>query len=410
MQLPASAVVHSSAGQDQELKIDTSALSRSSSTSQSEPNSTTSRGVEPIFSGSAPEYLLSELLPTKEHPSGVQTSVNEECCFSLVRPIHPSELEIVKEIAQGGQAKVFLAKYLKTQQDVVVKTYRCGVNPGELRRQMERVMRACPKRASSGLCRVIGVSVDEKGRVSTVMEPMAGDLRNFLDHEDCRLTYQDDILILRAIASGMKELHGCGFIHKDLKASNVLVSPIPFWSMEGHTFGMNSPMDRSIPATEFLYTEHWKWIDVKIGDYESSHDVVGTGFFRAPEVLRALRDGTKVEYSTAVDVYGFGMLWYELFTGKLPFQGHPLSDYDLVLSGKRPDMPNHWESWVRTLLQRCWDEDPHRRPGWDEILQILTEKYFDLRLIHAIRERALQQIKEEHARLVFPKTCPKVGT
>jgi serine/threonine protein kinase len=386
MQLPASAVVHSSAGEDQELKIDTSALSSSSSTSKSEPNSTTSRGVEPIFSGSAPEYLWSELLPTKEDPSGVQTSVNEERCFSLVPRIHPSELEIVKEIAQGGQAKVFLAKYLTTQQDVVVKTYRCGVNPGELRRQMESVMKACEGRSDSGLCRVIGVSVDEKGRVSTVMEPMAGDLRNFLDLKDNRLLDLDRILILRAIASGMKELHGCGFIHKDLKASNVLLSPI-------YMFGrMNSLTDRFMTSTHrntehwekwidrFMtsthpYTEHWaKWIDVKIGDYESSDGVAGTGFFRAPEVLRALRDGTKVECSAAVDVYGFGMLWYELFTGELPFQGHPLSDYDLVLSGKRPDISS-WETWMRTLLQRCWDEDPHRRPGWDEILQNLTEGY-----------------------------------
>jgi tRNA A-37 threonylcarbamoyl transferase component Bud32 len=278
MQLPASAVVHSSAGEDQELKIDTSALSSSSSTSKSEPNSTTSRGVEPIFSGSAPEYLWSELLPTKEDPSGVQTSVNEERCFSLVPRIHPSELEIVKEIAQGGQAKVFLAKYLTTQQDVVVKTYRCRVNPGELRRQMESVMKACEGRSDSGLCRVIGVSVDEKGRVSTVMEPMAGDLRNFLDLKDNRLLDLDRILILRAIASGMKELHGCGFIHKDLKASNVLLSPI-------YMFGrMNSLTDRFMTSTHrntehwekwidrFMtsthpYTEHWaKWIDVKIGD------------------------------------------------------------------------------------------------------------------------------------------------
>jgi serine/threonine protein kinase len=288
-----------------------------------------------------------------------------------------------------------------------------------LRRQMERVMKACEERSDSGLCRVIGVSVDEKGRVSTVMEPMAGDLRNLLDCEDFLFCSQECIAVLKAIASGMKELHGCGLIHKDLKASNVLVSPVPFWPEKDRASNVLlwpryvpsvfCDMPRSnYPPTQF--PEHWKLIDVKIGDYENSDGVAGTGFFRAPEVLRALRDGTKVEYSTAVDVYGFGMLWYELFTGKLPFQGHPLSDYDLVLSGKTPDVPEQLESWMRTLLQRCWDEDPHRRPGWDEILQILTEKYFDLRLIHAIRERALQQIKEEHARLVFPKTCPKVGT
>ncbi len=84
-----------------------------------------------------------------------------------------------------------------------------------------------------------------------------------------------------------------------------------------------------------------------------------------------------------MDVYGFGMLCYELFIGKLAFQGHPLPEYDLVLLGKRLDISNSsWESWMRRLLQHCWDEDPHQRPRWDEILQNLTKEYFELRHQH----------------------------
>jgi serine/threonine protein kinase len=255
-----------------------------------------------------------------------------------------------------------LAKYLKTQQDVVVKRYTSGqVKAGELQRQMERVMKACEKRYESGLCRVIGVSVDEKGRVSTVMELMDGDLRNFIDRSDSLLSYGARLRLMSAIARGIRELHGCGFIHKDLKASNILVS--------------FSPLKLRLEKEMLTYPRHAKFrdrrlIDVRIGDYESSDVVMGTGFFRAPEVLRALRDGTKVEYSAAVDVYGFGMVCYELLTGNLPFQGHRLSDYDLVLSGERPDVSNE-VPWMRNLLHRCWHEDPHQRPGWDEILKIL---------------------------------------
>jgi serine/threonine protein kinase len=87
----------------------------------------------------------------------------------------------------------------------------------------------------------------------------------------------------------MKEFHGCGFIHKDPKASNVLVSPILFESMctvKGYMFGMNPPMDRKILVTSsFQYIDDLEWIDVKTGDYESSDGVAGTRCFRAPEVL-----------------------------------------------------------------------------------------------------------------------------
>jgi serine/threonine protein kinase len=340
----------------------------------------------------------------------------------------------VRKIAQGGQAKIFLAKYLKTEEDVVVKRYTsCQVKAGELQRQMERVMKACEKRYESGLCRVIGVSVDEKGRVSTVMELMAGDLRNFIDRSDSLLSYGVKLRLMSAIARGIRELHGCGFIHKDLKASNILVSFAPlklrleneivtcpgntkfrdrtlidgrigdyessdvimgtgffrardvlralrdgtkveYSAVDVYAFGMVELLTGNLHF-HGTYPGNTKFrdrtlIDVRIGDYESSDVVMGTGFFRAPEVLRALRDGTKVEYSAAVDVYGFGMVCYELLTGNLPFHGHSLSDYDLVLSGERPDVSNE-VPWMRNLLHRCWHEDPHQRPGWDEILQIL---------------------------------------
>jgi serine/threonine protein kinase len=366
--------------------------------SKEDEEATTSGGVTSggVFSGTEPKRYWTLTLPAKEEDprrrrrrSGVETGVNEEddkLCFPLVRQISPSELKIVRKLAEGGQAKIFVAKYLKTGQDVVVKRYRnCQVQARELRRQMERLMEACEKRHESGLCRVIGVSVDEKGRVSTVMQLMQGDLQNFINHNPF-LDYVDRLGLMKAIASGIKELHGCGFIHKDLKASNILLSrlpnrgfPLPGYTRSPQHFLHDTPNYRylkvNLDRDRMVYDIKCGEILVKVGDYESSDGVLGTGFFRAPEVLRALRDGDgrKFEYKPAVDVYGFGMVCYELLTGKYPFPDHRTADYDLVLSGKRPDVSDE-PPWMRELLHRCWDEDPHQRPGWDEILQILGKE------------------------------------
>lgn len=47
--------------------------------------------------------------------------------------IHPSKLAIGMKIAKGGQAKVFFAKYLKEEKNVIIRTYRCcGVDTNDL--------------------------------------------------------------------------------------------------------------------------------------------------------------------------------------------------------------------------------------------------------------------------------------
>jgi serine/threonine protein kinase len=119
--------------------------------------------------------------------------------------------------------------------------------------------------------------------------------------------YSDTIKMMMDIARGMEDLHSCGLIHRDLKASNVLVTPLSLNSRPAEVIGLEQ-------ALESLY------FYVKIGDYESSDDVVGTGFWRPPEVLQALKDGTKPVWSREGDVYSFAMLCYELLTGYIPFK------------------------------------------------------------------------------------------
>ncbi|KAH9554866.1 hypothetical protein CY35_08G085600 [Sphagnum magellanicum] len=256
------------------------------------------------------------------------------------------------------------------------------------------------------------------------MQLMEGDLRNFINnHRDYeRVSYRDQREIMRAIANGMKQLHECGLIHKDLKASNILVSPQlrrgwrtplkrplrkldPITPLEGPRRLLTSnpvmsgmdfinlsrmvqlnpkqvssifsgsivkPNVAAALKQSLVTASSVQWVfDIKVGDYESLDGVEGTGFWRTPEVLKALRDGTEVEYSAIVDVYGFGMVCYELLSSQIPFQGHPLSDYNLVLSGRRPELPHNVTPTIKELLHRCWHMDPKQRPDWDEIQNIL---------------------------------------
>jgi serine/threonine protein kinase len=162
------------------------------------------------------------------------------------------------------------------------------------------------------------------------------------------------------IASGMLFLHTRSppMIHRDLKADNVLVS------------------------------EHY---EVKIADFGtaarlrseggiSQRDVLrGSPLWIAPELLKD--DSTSDDVTTANDVYSFAMLLYEVASGFLPFQdaeGNFLYDdnfqlYRDVVAGVRPQIPMRCHATLKSLMTKCWESDPARRPAFKYISEQLAD-------------------------------------
>jgi serine/threonine protein kinase len=75
------------------------------------------------------------------------------------------------------------------------------------------------------------------------------------------------------------------------------------------------------------------------------------------------------------DIYSFGMICYEVLTGKVPFEGHQINDYDLVLDGGRPELPDHVPEFLKNIILRCWHADPNSRPRWTDIIQALMQSF-----------------------------------
>jgi serine/threonine protein kinase len=201
------------------------------------------------------------------------------------------------------------------------------------------------------------------------MEKMQGDLRTLInvnmEHLDdgCMpLGYNETVAMMLEVAQGMEDLHGCGLIHADLKASNILVCPKQ--DVEG------GKVDKGDEKKNELHFQ------VKIADFDTSDGIWGTGFWRAPEVLQAQLRGARTPLlSPAADVYSYGMLCYELLTGKIPFDkicGR--SDYNVVISGRRPQLPAHLNLRMKELLSGCWRANPQDRPGWTWIIEILKKE------------------------------------
>src|SRR5581483_1024950 len=105
--------------------------------------------------------------------------------------------------------------------------------------------------------------------------------------------------------------------------------------------------------------------------------------FVAPEVLR----GEK--FTKAADIYGFGMLMFEVISGEVPFADR---DFNLHLAldvchGLRPQIPEYAPEPYITLMKQCWDSIPTNRPtagklynhfyDWRNIIHNFIDKLYN---------------------------------
>jgi len=79
--------------------------------------------------------------------------------------------------------------------------------------------------------------------------------------------------------------------------------------------------------------------------------------------------------SKAADVFAFGMLAVEVFTGKIPFEGQTNETAVLLIArGDRPKMPENAQAVgltgeIRKLLKGCWQQNPKKRPTMEDIVR-----------------------------------------
>jgi serine/threonine protein kinase len=100
---------------------------------------------------------------------------------------------------------------------------------------------------------------------------------------------------------------------------------------------------------------------------------LGTTAWCAPEILTA---SNRTRYSVKVDVYSFGMVLWELWEKKRPFDEYSsrFDIIDAVRAGKRPPISENCPPTFKSLIQRCWQAEPSRRPTMNYIVRYLKDE------------------------------------
>jgi len=222
--------------------------------------------------------------------------------------------EQVMESTNAGM-QVLFATRIADGMEVVIKTrekaksFKSGTEEREWRSTTE-VQLNMPKIET--VCEFIEV-IETRDHYFIVMEKVEGkDLFEHMCQEHMKQV--DAREILRQILDALRNMHGAGRIHKDLKLENVMVDMDSPKRTSQFSLGSSTPESpASVKLIDFDTVQDWEPSSPK------SRDVLGTDGYIAPEAYGG-------EYSPASDIYCVGVIMYKMLTGKFPSRADIFDD------------------------------------------------------------------------------------
>jgi serine/threonine protein kinase len=244
---------------------------------------------------------------------------------------------IIREIGTGGMAVVYEAEDLRLQRTVAIKVLHPHLckEPTATERFI-REARAAAKIDHPNVVRIFDFAVAGE-LVYIIMEYVPGTTTERLLKAEHTISPENATAIMIHIAHALAQAHTLGIIHRDIKPANILLHK------QGRAMLSDFGLAHSLPDARLT----------------TDDAVAGTPFFMSPEQI-----GGKT-LSTATDIYSWGICWYTLIAGVLPYA---TSDYPEVLSEIRRGATRLDESVMNTLpplchelLCRCLIVNPEQR-------------------------------------------------
>jgi len=253
--------------------------------------------------------------------------------------------EVTAKIGEGGMGVVYRARDTKLGRDVALK-----VLPEQFARdpqRMGRFSREARLLASlnhPNIASIYGLEVQD-GIHALVMELVEGPTLADRIAEGA-IPLDEALPLAQQMAEALEYAHEHSVIHRDLKPANVKVTE------EGVVkvldFGLAKAMEDEAATGDPADSPTLTLGATKAGV------ILGTAAYMAPEQARAKRVDKRA------DIWAFGVVLYEMLTGKRLFGGEDLTETLASVVKEQPDL-SAVPPKVRRLLQRCLEKDPKKR-------------------------------------------------
>ncbi|VIO95726.1 Protein kinase domain containing protein [Brugia malayi] len=261
--------------------------------------------------------------------------------------LNHSDIKIMKKIGYGAYGTVYKGILLKNLCPVAIKRIDCADKSEQALIDLMKEARVMQLYDHINVVKFYGFIVDREPFLLVMEYCKDGSVEDKLRQYGRRLSIESRIDIACQIARGLEYLHLKGCIHRDIATRNCLLNGAVVKLAD---FGMCRAT--LVYKIDLSKPQNVRWL--------------------APEVWRS------GETRFCTDIYAFGITLWELFT--IPYT-HPYSTWkaykvkEKVMAGYRLPSPEDMPESVITMMRRCWDHDPSKRPTAKQAREYLEDIY-----------------------------------
>jgi hypothetical protein len=265
-------------------------------------------------------------------------------------PLGPYVIEA--PIGAGGMGEVYRARDTRLERQVALKlVLQAFVADHERTLRFEREAKTLASLNHPSIAILYGIEQAE-GRHFLVMELVDGETQGErIARYPAGLPLEDALQFARQIAEALEAAHEKGIVHRDLKPANIMVTPddkvkiLDFGLARiAEPVGPSSMVQAHSPTMSALATH--------------AGVILGTASYMSPEQAR----GYTADHRS--DIFSFGVVLYEMLSGRQPFPGETISDVLASVLARDADLsalPRDLAPRLADLIKRCLEKNPKRR-------------------------------------------------
>jgi serine/threonine-protein kinase len=250
---------------------------------------------------------------------------------------------IISKLGAGAMGEVYLASDTRLDRKVALKILPPAF--AEDADRMSRFVREAKSASKLNHPNIITIYEIGESLGTHFIATEFIDGKTLCDHAKAnRLDYQEILKIAIQVASALQVAHAANIIHRDIKPDNVMI----------RSDGLAKVLDFGI-AKLSMATESGEEAATAIQGTTTPGMIIGTPNYMSPEQAR----GRGVNHQT--DIFSFGVVFYELLSGNLPFKGETVSDVIANLLTKEPQPLEKVSPEILAIVQKSLEKDKLKR-------------------------------------------------